>query len=114
MKNQRSEKIWKIIEIVFITISIILILYTCWQNRLIFVLITASLFVHFFLRDRKTKAQVKKYERKLYSLDRDIKTLHTNQKMLQSSIKEIYKDLKIYGEIKRAKINSGISEKEES
>ena len=52
---------------------------------------------------RKQDQQLKDHARKLYSADHDIKTLHFNQRMLQSSIKELRRDLKIYGEIKRFK-----------
>ena len=42
--------------------------------------------------------------RKNISTDRDIKTLHLNQKVLQSTIKELHRDLKIYGEVKKSKV----------
>lgn len=70
-----------------------------------------TVFTHLFFRDRKFNLQLKDYHKRLNLLKRDIKTLHQNQKVLQSSIKDIYKDLKVYGEIKRARINT-ISESE--
>lgn len=62
---------------------------------------------HFYNQKKKIQELIKK----LYSNDRDIKTLHFNQKMLQSSIKELRRDLKIYGEIKRSKDKCISSEK---
>ena len=50
------------------------------------------------------KKQIEIFNKRIISIDRDIKTLHFNQKMLQSTIRELHKDLKIYGEIKKSKI----------
>lgn len=53
-----------------------------------------------------SRKQFRDYHRKLYLLDHDIKTLHSNQKVLQSSIKELHKDLRIYGEVKKSRIKT--------
>lgn len=52
--------------------------------------------------------------KKLYSNDRDIKTLHFNQKVLYSSIKELRKDLKTYGEVKKSRTRQLLAEKDEA
>lgn len=45
--------------------------------------------------------------------NRDINTLHFNQKVLQSTVRELHKELKIYGEIKRSRVKRLVGEKEE-
>ena len=52
---------------------------------------------------RKLTKRNEELKRKLHSTDHDIKTLHSNQKELQSLIKEIRKDLLVYGEIKKSR-----------
>lgn len=101
------RKICKWIGIIFIPII------SCFSH-IFFIFVTIIFVIHLILRDRKNGIQLKEAHRKLYLVDRDIKTLHSNQKMLQSSIKQIYKDLKNYGEIKRSRIKQYYPEKEES
>jgi len=103
--------LWKDLKVILKFIAVFAIIYFSVGYHWVFVISTLSLFAHFFLRDKKFNAQLKDYNKRLNLLNRDIKTLHLNQKMLQSSIKDLYKDLKIYGEIKRARINT-ISETE--
>src|SRR5487761_2211443 len=77
---------------------------TMWEIILISILIPCA--VNLIRAERKIvkqDQQLRDHARKLYSADHDIKTLHVNQKVLQSSIKELRKDLKVYGEIKRSK-----------
>lgn len=105
--------VWQTLKPGLTWVGILLIPVLALFSHYILVLASSILIIHLMLRDRKSSIQLKDAERKLYLADRDIKTLHRNQKMLQSSVKEIYRDLKIYGEIKRARITSGPSEKEE-
>ena len=117
MQNQQKTPqwmtIWEILKPGLKWMGILLIPVLTLFSHSFLVLVTTVFIIHLMLCNRKTSLQLKEAERKLYLADRDIKTLHGNQKMLQSSLKEIYKDLKIYGEIKRARIKSGPSEKEE-
>lgn len=54
--------------------------------------------------NKRRKKEITILNRKIILADRDIKTLHFNQKVLQSTIKELHKDLKVYGEIKKSKV----------
>lgn len=55
------------------------------------------------------------YKVRLNLVDHDIKTLHHNQKVLQSLVKEMRKDLLIYGEIKKSRTKAiSIERQEES
>ena len=56
---------------------------------------------------------MKEVKRKLYIANNDIRTLHTNQKMLQSLVKEIRKDLLVYGEIKKSRNKAVSTERQE-
>jgi hypothetical protein len=56
---------------------------------------------------------VKDLKRKLYSAEHDIKTLHLNQKVLQLLVKEIRRDLIVYGEIKKSRHKALSGERQE-
>jgi septal ring factor EnvC (AmiA/AmiB activator) len=64
-------------------------------------------------KEIENKKQFQDLNRKYLNTDRDIKTLHTNQKVLQSLIKEIRKDLILYGEIKKSRTKAIAFEKTE-
>ena len=51
----------------------------------------------------KQRNYLLEHQRKLNLADHDIKTLHHNQKVLQSTIKEMRRDLLLYGEIKKSR-----------
>ena len=46
------------------------------------------------------------HHRKINLADKDIRTLHGNQKLLHSSIKELHKDLRVYGQIKKSRVKA--------
>lgn len=76
--------------------------------------ISVTIWLLFLTRQtRKLKDQIIDHKKKLYSADRDIKTLHFNQKVLQSNIKDLRKDLKIYGEVKNSKVKNIFNEIQE-
>jgi hypothetical protein len=63
--------------------------------------------------NKKLKSKLLEHQKRLNVSDKDIISLHFNQRVLQSIIKEIRKDLLIYGEIKKSR-NKAISfEKQE-
>ena len=74
------------------------------------------LFTNLIRIEKKEIANKKQFvdlNRKYFNLNNDIKTLHLNQKMLQSIIKEMRKDLMLYGEIKKSRSKSIAFEKTE-
>jgi len=52
---------------------------------------------------RKQRDQLLEHKRRLNLADKDIKTLHFNQRVLQSLVKEMRRDLLLYGEIKKSR-----------
>jgi hypothetical protein len=70
---------------------------------------TISLTVYIWFTEYRLHLMRKKlleHHRKFYSADKDIRTLHGNQKLLHSSIKELHKDLRIYGEVKKSRVKT--------
>lgn len=55
-------------------------------------------------REILNKKKMDGLSKQIILVDRDIKTLHLNQKVLQSTIKELHKELKVYGEVKKSRV----------
>ncbi len=60
--------------------------------------------------NKSRKKETEFLKRKTILIDRDIKTLHFNQKVLQSTVRDLHKDLRIYGEVKKSKIRGIFNE----
>ena len=72
-----------------------------------------STIIWLLFRNKNLRRQLTEYKRRLNLVDNDIRTLHFNQKVLSSLVKEIRRDLLVYGEIKKSKNKAASFEKQE-